>query len=149
MSKTPATATITIGTATAQPGQIVTGTFDGVALPTGGVDTLPIIIAQGDPAGPIFWITGSIHGNELSGLSAIHKLLGPNGVDFPLDELTGTGLALWDDPSFSIQEIRVHVVCQQDDIVIGGGSLYLVKMLVRDCESHPILGQSLDQISRR
>ncbi len=81
---------ITVGTATGVPGQIVYGTFDGVAMPTGGTDALPVIIISGKKDGPILWITGSIHGNEYSGLTTIHRLLGPDGADFPLDQLRGT-----------------------------------------------------------
>lgn len=83
-------AQLTVGTATSQPGQIVYGTFTGVGLPTGGSDDFPIIIAQGREAGPTLWITGSIHGNEHSGMAVIHRLLGPNGADFPLSDLRGT-----------------------------------------------------------
>jgi len=72
------------------PGQIVYGTFTGAELPTGGTDDIPIIIAQGKNDGACLWITGSIHGNEYSGLSTIHTLLGHNGEDFPLDDLSGT-----------------------------------------------------------
>ncbi|MBN1966064.1 MAG: succinylglutamate desuccinylase/aspartoacylase family protein, partial [Anaerolineae bacterium] len=79
-----------IGTAASVPGQIVYGQFDAVPLPTGGYDSFPVIIAQGKSEGPTFWITGSIHGNEHSGLAVIHRLLGPGGTDFPLADLRGT-----------------------------------------------------------
>lgn len=84
------TTSITIGTAKSKPGKIVYGAVKGVGLPTGGSDDFPIIIAQGKADGPVFWVTGSIHGNEYSGLSVIHKLLGPGGADFPLGDLRGT-----------------------------------------------------------
>lgn len=79
-----------VGTATAVPGQITYGVFEGVPLPTGGTDPIPVIIAQGKKEGPTLWITGSIHGNEYSGMAVIHRLLGPGGVDFPLAGLAGT-----------------------------------------------------------
>ncbi len=82
--------TVTVGTAKSAAGQIVFGEFPGVALPTGGTDAFPVIIAKGKETGPVLWITGSIHGNEYSGMATIHKLLGPKGADFPLDELRGT-----------------------------------------------------------
>lgn len=80
---------VTVGTATGVPGQIVYGTFEGVPLPTGGKDSFPVIVAQGKEEGPVLWLTGSIHGNEHSGLAVIHRLLGPGGADFPLHLLRG------------------------------------------------------------
>jgi predicted deacylase len=81
---------VSVGTVTSAPGQIVYGVFEGVGLPTGGTDDFPIIIAQGKQDGPVLWITGTIHGNEYSGMSTIHRLLGPGGRDFPLNDLRGT-----------------------------------------------------------
>ncbi|MBN2472577.1 MAG: succinylglutamate desuccinylase/aspartoacylase family protein [Anaerolineae bacterium] len=81
---------IQVGTALAVPGQITYGEFEGVPLPTGRTDSLPVIIASGKTEGPVLWITGSIHGNEYSGMSTIHRLLGVDGRDFPLDALRGT-----------------------------------------------------------
>ncbi len=67
--------TFSIGTARAKPGRITYGTFDLVDHPTGGDDRLPIVIAQGDPAGPVFWLTAGIHGVEHAGVLVIHQLL--------------------------------------------------------------------------
>lgn len=84
-------APIEIGTARSQPGQIVYGTFDAVPLPTGGVDALPIIIAQGKRAQrPTLWLTANIHGGEYNGLAAIHRLLTPELVA----HLSGTVIAI-------------------------------------------------------
>lgn len=66
---------LNIGTAQAIPGQIVYGTFEGVALPTGGTDDFPVIVARGKHDGPTVWITASIHGNEYTGIAVIHDLL--------------------------------------------------------------------------
>jgi predicted deacylase len=46
-----------------------------VQHPTGGADAAPVILAQGDPAGPVFWLTAGIHGNEHAGIQVIHQLL--------------------------------------------------------------------------
>jgi predicted deacylase len=81
--------TLSVGSARSQAGQIVYGRFQGVDLPTGGTDDFPVIIAQGHEDGPVLWLTGSIHGNEYSGMAVIHHLLGPNGQDFPLKDLRG------------------------------------------------------------
>ncbi len=71
--------TLTLGTATARPGEIVTGWFDAVTLPTGGTDRLPVLIAQGrEPDGPVIWLTTGIHGGEHTGLIVIHNLLTPD-----------------------------------------------------------------------
>ncbi len=68
---------VTVGTVTAQRGRYVYGTLGSVALPSGGVDALPVIIAAGDE-GPVLWITANIHGNEVTGLAALHEFLTPD-----------------------------------------------------------------------
>jgi predicted deacylase len=70
-------AEISIGTCVAAPGRLSYGTFDGPALPTGGNDALAVIIAQGLEDGPTLWLTANIHGNELAGITAIHRFLKP------------------------------------------------------------------------
>jgi len=68
---------LTIGTATARPGEIVYGELPVLDLPSGGRERLPIIIAQGrgrDAEGPTLWLTANIHGAELTGLPVIHRL---------------------------------------------------------------------------
>ena len=69
---------LTIGTATARPGEIVYGELPVLDLPTGGQERLPIIIAQGRgraAEGPTLWLTANIHGPELAGLPVIHQIL--------------------------------------------------------------------------
>jgi predicted deacylase len=79
-----------LGTVTAAPGRIRYGTWDLVAHPVGGADHLPVILAQGDPKGPVFWLTAGIHGPEHAGLQVIHRL-----IDRALArELCGTLVAL-------------------------------------------------------
>jgi predicted deacylase len=96
---------IYVGTAQAIPGEISYGTFEGVPLPTGGTDALPVIIAAGKKEGPVLWITGSIHGNEYSGLSTIHRLLGPGGAEFPVHDLRGTVIMI---PTLSPAGLRTE-----------------------------------------
>lgn len=82
---------ITIGTAQARPGTIVYGEFEAVALPTGGADVFPVIIAQGlNPHGPVLWVTANIHGAEYNGIAVIHQLITPD----LLEHLTGTLVAI-------------------------------------------------------
>ncbi|HEC22571.1 MAG TPA: deacylase [Chloroflexi bacterium] len=72
---------LTIGSATTRPGEIVTGWFDAVTLPTGGADRFPVIIAQGKEAdGPVLWVTASIHGGEHTGLITVQRLITPELV---------------------------------------------------------------------
>lgn len=66
---------LTVGTATARPGEIVYGELPVLDLPTGGREALPVILAQGREAGPTFWLTANIHGAELAGLPVIHGTL--------------------------------------------------------------------------
>lgn len=69
---------LTIGAVQARPGQIVSGWFEALALPTGGTERLPVMIAQGREAdGPVMWITTGIHGTEHTGVIAIHRLMTP------------------------------------------------------------------------
>ena len=70
--------TLSLGTAKAKRGQIVYGEYDLVEHPVGGVDRLPVIIAQGSKDGPTFWITAGIHGGEHAGVQVIHKLITPD-----------------------------------------------------------------------
>lgn len=84
-------APIRIGTATSRPGEITYGAFEAVPLPTGGADSLPVIIAQGPTrTGPVLWLTANIHGNEYDGIAVIHRLLTPELVR----ALSGTIVAL-------------------------------------------------------
>lgn len=82
--------TVTIGTATAKRGEITYGEYFLVQHPVGGADVLPIIIAQGNDDGPVFWITAGIHGVEHAGIQVIHKLITPELVK----QLRGTIVAI-------------------------------------------------------
>lgn len=64
-----------LGSAKASPGRISYGTYHLFDQPTGGVEEVPVVIAQGNPRGPTFWLTAGIHGNEHSGLQVLHLLL--------------------------------------------------------------------------
>jgi len=79
-----------VGTCDAIPGELSYGSFDGPELPTGGTDSLPVIIAQGREDGPVFWLTANIHGNEVCGIPVVHRILTPKLCQ----ELKGTVVAL-------------------------------------------------------
>lgn len=66
---------ISLGTAKASPGRISYGTYNLLEHPIGGVEQLPVVIAQGNSRGPTFWLTAGIHGNEHTGLQVLHRLL--------------------------------------------------------------------------
>ncbi|MHA1769336.1 MAG: succinylglutamate desuccinylase/aspartoacylase family protein [Candidatus Thorarchaeota archaeon] len=66
---------ISIGTAESQPGKVTYGFIDGMPLPTGTIDRLPVIIAQGTKDGPTLFLSANIHGNELTGIAVIHDVL--------------------------------------------------------------------------
>lgn len=57
-----------IGSATSTPGTTVTGWLDVAELPTGGSERLPISITEGKREGPTLWVTGALHGNEVTGI---------------------------------------------------------------------------------
>jgi predicted deacylase len=66
---------ISLGTVKATAGRIKYGSYHLLDHPVGGADEMPVIIAQGDPAGPVFWITAGIHGPEHTGIQVIHQLI--------------------------------------------------------------------------
>lgn len=66
---------IKIGSARSEPGTIKYGFIDAMALPTGTMDRIPVVIAQGKREGPTFFLTANIHGNELTGVAVLHELI--------------------------------------------------------------------------
>ncbi|WP_254768836.1 succinylglutamate desuccinylase/aspartoacylase family protein [Salinilacihabitans rarus] len=64
-----------VGTASAAPGERATGTLEVTDLPTGGAERLPVILARGEREGPTLWLTGGIHGNEVTGVAAVQDVL--------------------------------------------------------------------------
>ena len=72
-----------IGSATAAAGERSTGYLDVTGLPTGGTERLPVVIARGETDGPTLWVTGGVHGNEMTGVAASQDVLAegvPNGL---------------------------------------------------------------------
>lgn len=68
-----------LGTATAAPGELARGHLEVTQLPTGTPERLPVILAEGEREGPTLWVTGAIHGNEVTGMAtaqdAMHESL--------------------------------------------------------------------------
>ncbi len=81
---------ITLGTAQSQPGTIQYGQYDLLTHPTGHIEFLPVIIAQGQEDGPCFWLTGGIHGSEHAGPLVIYKLI----TEELVSQLKGTIIAI-------------------------------------------------------
>jgi predicted deacylase len=69
--------TITVGNVSGKRGHYVYGTVATLPLPSGGVESWPVIIAQGDE-GPVLWLTANIHGGEVTGVAAIQDILTPD-----------------------------------------------------------------------
>lgn len=85
-------ARVTIGSASAGPGELAYGALPVLELPTGGWDVLPVIVARGKLGsdGPTLWLTANIHGAELSGIAVIHRVVNTT----LLDRLRGTVIAI-------------------------------------------------------
>ena len=66
---------IQIGSAKSKPGKLTFGFIDGIELPTGTIEKIPVMIAQGTEDGPTFFLTANVHGNELTGIAVIHEVV--------------------------------------------------------------------------
>jgi uncharacterized protein len=64
-----------LGTAHGKAGTVVRGCFQLVALPTGGFETIPVIIAMGNHPGPTLLVTANIHGDEVVGTLVCHRFI--------------------------------------------------------------------------
>jgi predicted deacylase len=73
--------TIALGTATSRPATIQYGRWEALSHPTGHVEHLPVIIAQGRADGPCLWLTAGIHGPEHAGPAVIYRLITQDLVD--------------------------------------------------------------------
>lgn len=82
--------TITLGSATSQPGTIQYGQWDALTHPTGHTEFLPVIIAQGRADGSCIWLTAGIHGPEHAGPAVLYRLITQELVD----RLKGTIVAI-------------------------------------------------------
>ena len=103
-----------LGTARATAGKLSYGTWDLVEHPTGGQDRLPVIIAQGNPKGKVFWLTAGIHGNEHSGLQALHLLNGETtSGKIAEGQLIERLLQQHDDPLIVVRELYVRCLSRE------------------------------------
>lgn len=58
---------VTVGTATAKPGEVVRGVIPVTELAGGSKVEIPLVIVSGMKPGPVFWVDGAIHGDEPEG----------------------------------------------------------------------------------
>ncbi len=65
---------LTVGTASAQPGTVATGTIEVSRLAGGSALGIPVIVINGQGDGPCLWIDGAIHGDEPEGPLMCHML---------------------------------------------------------------------------
>lgn len=79
-----------LGKIKAKPGSITYGKWEALRHPTGTVEFLPVIIAQGKQDGPCLWLTAGIHGPEQAGPLVIYRLLTTELVE----RLRGTIVAI-------------------------------------------------------
>jgi len=79
-----------LGTADAAPGELSTGYLEVTALPTGGAERLPVLLAEGEADGPELWITGTLHGDEATGLAVAQDAM---REELPTD-LAGTVVSI-------------------------------------------------------
>ncbi len=90
---------IMIGNAKSEPGKLTYGFIESIDHPTGIVEQIPVMIAQGHETGPTFFLTANVHGNELTGIAVIHRLV----TEELAQELKGTVVAL---PSLNPSALR-------------------------------------------
>lgn len=64
---TSAGQSLTVGTATAKPGEMVRGAIPVAELSAGTKIEMPVVVINGAKPGPVFWVNGAIHGDEPEG----------------------------------------------------------------------------------
>lgn len=63
-----------VGTVEAAPGEVASGERTVTELPVGGTEALPVTVINGVEPGPTVWVTGTIHGDEPTGMAVTHDL---------------------------------------------------------------------------
>ncbi|MDY6775654.1 MAG: M14 family metallopeptidase [Halobacteria archaeon] len=64
-----------IGSFEAERGEVTKGYIDLVSSPTGGTERAPVMVARGEQDGPVLWLTANVHGNEVTGIPLIHRIV--------------------------------------------------------------------------
>lgn len=81
--------TITVGTASAVPGETGTGYLRVGAMSMGVDLAMPVAIVNGRDPGPILWLNGAVHGDEVNAFMVLRQVLGK------LDPATLKGAAIF------------------------------------------------------
>lgn len=81
---------MTVGTATARPGELAHGHIALGSMADGSAVALPVSIAAGAKDGPVMWLQGAIHGEEYGGAATLVQLM----HELDLATLRGTVIAL-------------------------------------------------------
>lgn len=81
---------LSVGTASASPGQRVTGYLTTGQNVDGSPIRIPVHIVRGAQPGPVLWAQGTVHGDEYDGAAAILRLLG----ELDPARMTGTLVAV-------------------------------------------------------
>ncbi|WP_018751178.1 M14 family metallopeptidase [Paenibacillus sanguinis] len=66
---------IEIGGVRVEPGHFVAGTIKVAELSHRGEMSIPLLVVCGSSPGPVLWLNGAVHGDELNGPMAIRNLL--------------------------------------------------------------------------
>ncbi len=66
---------IAVGSVAADSGETERGGLRVTDLPTGASERLPVAVVNGERDGPTLWVTGSIHGDEATGLAVAQDLV--------------------------------------------------------------------------
>ena len=66
---------VTVGSATARPGEVALGAIEVTRLAGGTALEIPVIVLCGAEPGPCLWVDGAIHGDEPEGPLTCHNLL--------------------------------------------------------------------------
>ncbi|MBI4495049.1 MAG: succinylglutamate desuccinylase/aspartoacylase family protein [Chloroflexi bacterium] len=73
----PGSGRLRLGELEARPGELVCGFAELLPLPSGRAEAWPLMLLQGREPGPTLWLTANIHGNELTGIAALHRVVRP------------------------------------------------------------------------
>ncbi|TKT74448.1 M14 family metallopeptidase [Aquamicrobium sp. LC103] len=66
---------VSVGTATAKPGERAKGVIEVSRLASGDMVTLPVHVINGAKDGPRLWINAALHGNEFNGIISALRLV--------------------------------------------------------------------------
>ena len=84
---------VSLGTASAAPGETDRGWFDVATLPTGAAERLPVVVANGPDDGPVLWLTGGVHGDEATGVAVVQDAVATLAEE-TLTDLAGAVVAV-------------------------------------------------------